>query len=317
MKLSALLFALLFLQILSFSGCKSSDDQNRLIIFHAGSLTVPVKQIIEKFNERHPEVKIFSEAAGSVANARKITDLKRNCDVFLSADYNVINKFLIPDFASWNIHFAANEMVIAYHDLSALSKEINQENWIEILMNDKVRFGRSDPDSDPCGYRTLLCMQLAEKVFNDHGLLQSFLAKDTRYMRPKETDLIALLETNTIDYFFIYRSVAVQHNLKYVQLPDSINLKSHNLSGWYANASVEINGKKPGEKIIQTGEPMIYGLTIPDDAPNPDIALVFTEFLLSADGMAIMGKNGQPSLVPSAAKNFGLIPDKLKQFARP
>jgi molybdate/tungstate transport system substrate-binding protein len=310
-------FSQLFLVFIFFllSGCNTSNRDNQLLIFHAGSLTVPVKQVIDEFNRAYPDVTILSEAAGSVASARKITDLNRQCDVFLSADYNVINNFLIPDHADWNIPFAANEMVVAYHGKSKRSDEINSGNWFEILLDEEVRYGRSDPNSDPCGYRTLLSLELAESYYGKPGMLEQFKQKDTRFIRPKETDLIALLQTNTIDYFFIYRSVAVQHDLPFLLLPDSINLKSSALTDWYTNATVEINGKHPGNKIPIAGEPMIYGLTIPKNAPNRDLALQFVKFLLSENkGMAIMEKNGQPSLVPSVVENYDLVPEVLHPF---
>lgn len=47
------------------------------------------------------------EAAGSRDCARKIRDLKRPCDVLASADYLVIEQLLVPDYADWNICFAA------------------------------------------------------------------------------------------------------------------------------------------------------------------------------------------------------------------
>jgi len=303
------------LLLIALTGCNTSKRDNQLLIYHAGSLTVPVKQIINEFNREYPDVTILSEAAGSVASARKITDLNRPCDVFLSADYNVIDNFLIPEHADWNIPFAANEMVVAYHEKSKRADEINSGNWFDILLDEKVRFGRSDPNSDPCGYRTLLSLELAENYYEKPGMLEQFKQKDTRFIRPKETDLIALLQTNTIDYFFIYRSVAVQHDLPFLSLPDSINLKSSALTNWYTNATVEINGKHPGSKIPIAGEPMIYGLTIPKNASNRELALRFVEFLLTENkGMAVMKKNGQPSLVPAVVENYELVPEVLHQF---
>lgn len=299
---------------------QSCDQQSKqqLIIFHAGSLSVPVRQINEAFNELHPEVEIRPEAAGSVACARKITDLKQPCDVMLSADYNVIDKFLIPKYSSWNIKFASNEMVIAFTGNSAEAGKINSQNWPEILTNQKVRYGRSNPDSDPCGYRTVLCLKLSDRFYHQPELSGLLLPKDNIYIRPKETDLIALLETQTIDYIFIYRSVAVQHNLKYINLPDSVNLKNPALSDWYRTASVAIAGKAPGEKITQRGEPMIYGLTIPDNAPDRNLAVEYIRFLLSSDeGMKIMEENGQPSLVPSPSATWQNIPEALQPFALP
>lgn len=316
-SINFILFISGFISLLFLQSCDQQNKQ-QLIIFHAGSLSVPVQQINQAFNKLHPEVEIRAEAAGSVACARKITDLKLPCDVMLSADYNVIDKFLIPKFSSWNLKFASNEMVIAFTGNSAEAGKINSKNWTEILRNKKVRYGRSNPNSDPCGYRTVLCLKLADRFYHQPELSGFLLPKDNIYIRPKETDLIALLETQTIDYIFIYRSVAVQHDLNYITLPDSVNLKNPGLANWYRIASVAIDGKSPGEKITQRGEPMIYGLTIPDDAPHPDLAVEYVRFLLSSDkGMKIMEENGQPSLVPAPSATWQHIPEALQPFALP
>lgn len=308
---------LFFLLVLLLFSCNNSSyDQNKLIILHAGSLSVPVKEVSEAFAEQHPDVAILSEAAGSVACARKITDLGRECDVMLSADYTVINKFLIPGHADWNIKFAGNEMALVYTEKSAFAGQINQNNWPEILQKENVSYGRSNPDSDPCGYRTVITMKLAEKFYNKPGLSQHMLEKDNRYIRPKETDLLALLETHTLDYIFLYRSVAVQHSLPYLELPDSVNLSDPKLDDWYAQAEVKIAGKKPGEKIVQKGEAMVYGLTIPKNAPNYDMAVEFVRFWLEKDhGQRILEENGQRTLIPSPTKTYRKIPAELKIFA--
>ncbi|HPX07186.1 MAG TPA: substrate-binding domain-containing protein, partial [Tenuifilaceae bacterium] len=52
-----------------------------LAIFHAGSLSLPMKAAADSFMRMHPNVTINLEAAGSVECARKITELNRPCDV--------------------------------------------------------------------------------------------------------------------------------------------------------------------------------------------------------------------------------------------
>lgn len=290
--------------------------QGDLVIFHAGSLSVPMKEVAEAFKKIYPDVNILMESAGSVASARKITDLGRRCDIMASADYAVIDNMLIPKYADWNIRFVSNELSIVYHDQSRYSKVISNKNWPDILMRSDVAFGRADPNADPCGYRTVLAIKLAEIYYKKPGLTNQMLAKDLNYMRPKEVDLIALLESGSIDYIFIYTSVAIQHHLNYVILPDEINLKNPALAKHYATVSTEINGKKPGQKEKITGEPMVYGVTILRDAPNKAAAIAFTEFLLTHDkGMAIMEENGQPSVIPLPTPNWDKLPPSLKKFA--
>lgn len=294
-----------------------SDIAGEVMIFHAGSLAVPFKEIARAFNEEYPKVRVLLEAAGSRASARKISDLNREADVFGSADYTVIDTLLIPDHAQWNIRFAANEMVLAYTKESRRSGEINGDNWYRILLEKNVAYGRSDPNSDPCGYRTVLSSKLAETHYGELGLAERLFEKDWRYIRPKETDLLALLEVGEIDYIFIYRSVAAQHGLKWVTLPDEINLKSPEMADLYKQVSVEISGRTPGSVIKKTGVPMVYGVTIPRNARNPKAAMAFVTFLLERDkGMAIMERNGQPSLVPTVSDTYDAIPDSLKRFAK-
>jgi len=153
-------------------------------------------------------VDIVLEASGSVASARKITDLNREADIMASADYRIINEMLIPQYASWNISFAANEMVLACRDNSPVSSMLTQDNWMNVLLQDETHYGRSNPDHDPCGYRTLVTLKLAEAYYQRPGLAERILQKDKRFIRPKETDLLALLESGTIETAFIYRSVA-------------------------------------------------------------------------------------------------------------
>jgi len=293
-----------------------ADIEGDLVVFHAGSLSVPFREVASAFMDEYPKVRVLREAAGSRACARKITDLNRACDVLGSADYTVIDALLIPEHASWNIRFAANEMVIAYTEHSRRSADIGAENWHQILLESDVAYGRSDPNADPCGYRTVLTTQLAEIHYSEPGLASRLQKKDTRHIRPKETDLLALLEVGAIDYVFIYRSVAKQHALKWVDLPDSINLKSPDHAAHYAQAKTTITGPEPGTTITKEGEPMVYGITIPNNAPNPRAAQAFVSFLLEHDnGMAIMERNGQPSLVPTFSESYDRVPSLLKRFA--
>ena len=292
--------------------------ERNLVIFHAGSLSVPFSRIAAAFEKENPGVKVEREAAGSRTCARKITDLKRPCDVMASADYTVINRLLIPGYASWNIRFASNEMVIAYRPDSAYSDKINAGNWYRIMQREDVSIGRSDPDSDPCGYRSVMTCKLAEIYYGKPGLARRLLEKDLRNLRPKETDLLALLETGEIDYLFIYRSVARQHGLKFVILPDEINLKNPKYGDFYSRVEVKISGKTPGTFITKKGAPMVYGLTIPKNAPEPELAAGFVSFLLDPEkGMKIMESSGQPSVIPSVSLTYENIPKPLRKYARP
>jgi molybdate/tungstate transport system substrate-binding protein len=298
-------------------GQNSGSGNQRITIFHAGSLTVPFDRIIKGFKKEHPGVEVLREIAGSRECARKISELHQPCDVFASADYVVIENLLIPEYADWDLKFASNEMAIVFTDKSRRAKDINAQNWFDILLDKDVAFGRSDPNADPCGYRTILTMKLAERYYGKKGLAEQLMNKNTEDIRPKEVDLLALLEVGELDYIFIYRSVAEQHGLKYLTLPDEINLKSPDFEDYYKQASVELDGKKPGEKITQVGAPMVYGVTVPKNSRNPSLATVFIHYLMNKDkGMKILAEMGQPSVVPAVCSTYGKLPDDLRKYAK-
>ncbi len=313
------ILSIFLLSLLFVVGCnnqkKDKIKENHLIIFHAGSLSVPFKQMKDQFEKENPGVEVLLESAGSVQCARKIIDLKKDCDIMASADYAIIDQLLIPDYADWNIHFATNEMTIVFHDASKYANEINANNWYDILLRDDVIYGRSDPNSDPCGYRTLLTTQLAEKYYNQPKLTEKIKTKNQEYIRPKEVDLLALLESHSIDYIFLYRSVAQQHGLRFVSLPDSVNLKVPELNDYYQTASIEITGLTPGEKLTQKGQAMVYGITILKNAPNKELAEKFMKFVLSDEGgQKILIDNGQPTLKFANPEFLNKIPDSIREI---
>ncbi|GAH97626.1 unnamed protein product, partial [marine sediment metagenome] len=281
---------------------------------HAGSLTLPLAQISEEFNKLYPDVEILSEGAGSQTTIHKHTELGRECGIIASADYTIIPQLMFPQYADWYITFACNRMVIAYTDSSQFADEVDKDNWYEILQREGVKYGRADPDQDPCGYRTLMVWQLAEDFYNAPGLYGKLYGVENKdIMRPKSVDLIALLESGDLDYAFEYSSVAAQHELNFVDLPPQIDLSSEEFKDYYARAEVKVKGKKPGEFLTKKGEPIVYGVTIPKNFPQQEIAIAWIDFLLSPEGRAIMEANGQPPITP-ATNDKSKLPDRLKKY---
>ena len=285
-----------------------------LHVFHAGSLTAPFDQITKDFNQIYPNIEVLSEAAGSATTIRKVTEQHKECGVIASADYNLIPQLMFPDYADWYIIFATNQMCIAYTDSSQFGGEINSDNWYEILQREGVNYGRSDPDQDPCGYRTLMVWQLAEKHYDAPGLYDALYESEGDVMRPKSVDLIALLESGDLDYAFEYTSVAAEQKLNYVKLPPQINLADESYSDFYATAVVEIAGTEPGTTIEQKGTAIVYGITIPTGSPEYDLGLAWIDYLLSNEGVATMEAYGQPAVVPAQTNDRSKVPESLQEY---
>ena len=309
-----LLCLLLAACLVPAAGCKDDKESGEIsmAVFTAGSLSIPFRDVSRRFMELHPGTRVLAEAAGSRDTARKVSDLGRRCDVLGSADHQVVENLLMPAHAAFNIVFATNEMALAYTKKSRQQDRITAANWHEVLLDPKVSFGRSDPDRDPCGYRTVMLFQLAERHYKVAGLARRLEQKDgRRHIRPKETDLVALLEVGQIDYIFTYRSLAIQHGLKFLTLPAQINLSAPSMAARYRAARVKVTGKKPGQTITRVGAPIAYSVTIPKKAPNRRLAEGYLDLLLSAEGQAIIKRNGQGPVIPPRAT--GEVPARLRR----
>jgi molybdate/tungstate transport system substrate-binding protein len=299
----------------TFTACRKNGEKKQLHVLHAGSLSVPFKQMADAFMKKYPDVEVTNESHGSRVCARQITELGSTADVMASADSAVIRTLLIPDYAEYCIDFTTNEMVIMYEKDRKFTPPLTKDNWYELLVSGDYEYGHSEPNADPCGYRTRLCWQLAEHYYNVPGLYENLITHcPEKNIRSKEVDLLALLEAGELDMIFIYRSVAQQHDGGYLLLPDEINLKSGEYADFYSKAEIELTGSKPGETIIRKGAPMVYGITVPATAASPELGVAFVEFVLGKQGREIMATNGQPEIIPPLTDNMDALPEKLKTF---
>ncbi|ACX73371.1 extracellular solute-binding protein family 1 [Methanocaldococcus vulcanius M7] len=324
---------------IAICGCteqkNESQEQEKIVltVFHAGSLSVPFEKYEEMFEKEHPNVDVEREPAGSVACVRKVIELGRKADVLALADYSLIPEMMMPKYADWYVMFARNEIVLAYTNNSKYSKEINSENWYKILEKPDVKIGFSNPNDDPCGYRTQMVLKLADLYYKDPTIYENLVLKysnlkvkeengkyiiivpkdfnvDTNklFVRSKETDLLAPLEAGAFDYLFIYKSVANQHHLNYIELPKEINLGYYNFESTYKKVAVDITSQN---KTI-VAKPIVYGITVPTNAPHKKEAIEFVKFIL--EHPEVLENCGQPAITPAIAK--GNVPEELKNVVK-
>ncbi len=323
----------------SVSGNASTRGGTVLKIFHAGSLSIPFQELEAEFEARHPGVDVQREAAGSVQSIKKITELGKQADVLASADYALIPSMMMPKYADWYAAFARNKMVIAYTNKSKYSTEINANNWYEILRRPDVRYGFSNPNDDPAGYRSQMVTQLAEFYYNDSRIYDDLMLNNTGMtftteengtvvvqvpasekispnsgkimLRSMEVELSSALEMGEIDYFYVYKGVAEQHRFKYWNSRLKLTLGSME----YANNYSRVQVKTANGEIV-TGSPIVYGVTIPKNAENPKLATEFVKLLLDKPGQQILSKNGLPPIVPVLSEGKDKMPEDLQSLVK-
>jgi molybdate/tungstate transport system substrate-binding protein len=103
-------------------------------------------------------------------------------------------------------------------------------------------------------------------------------------MRPKEIELVALLESGDLDYAWFYESLARASGVRYVQLPGAVDLGSAEQRATYATAMVRVIGGSASDTVTMNGAPIRYAFSIPLNATRPALAERFAVFLLSNAG---------------------------------
>ncbi len=316
----------------------TSPQKIVLKVFCAGSLTLPFEDIKAQFEADHTNVEVQLEPGGSVTRVQKITELGEECDVLASADYSLIPSMMMTSeshYTDWYIIFAVNRMTLAYTDNSKYADEINSDNWYEILRRSDVKWGFSDPNLDPCGYRSPMVIQLAECEYGDDMIFEDLIEAnsditvtedagiyiidanitdlnpntDRLMIREKSVDLVTFVQEGGLDYAFEYSSVAKQHGLKYLELPVTIDLSSADCAELYETVKIEKT------TTTSTGAPIVYGLTIPNNAPNPTLAEEFVKYIINESGQATLSDSGQPPVVPALADDVDKVPQSLQSYA--
>jgi len=321
MKLMGLFLCIAFIgvgQQSCFAEKSLNNGLTEVIVFHAGSLSGPFQKAAKAYEKTHPDIKITLEGSGSREAARKVTELKRPCDIVASADYETIDNLMMPDYAKFNIFFARNKTVVAFTDKSKYANEITLDNWYNILSRSDVQYGHTDPNLDPGGYRAVLTLQLAEKYYHKQGLYQDLVNNfhESNTVNDGKT-ITEMLNSGRLDYFFFYESSAKQGGYRYITLPVELDFSSLDYINYYKQATLTLNGKKTGSVEQVYGQPIIYGLTLVNNAPHTKEALQFIHFLLT-DGQKYLNDAGFISMNPLVrTRELPYIPAELTDLIKP
>jgi molybdate/tungstate transport system substrate-binding protein len=132
-------------------------------------------------------------------------------------------------------------------------------------------------------------------------------------MRGSSVRLLGLLESGDLDYAFEYESVARQHDLQFLALPPEINLSDEAHWEDYARARVRLAFQRFASVNPEfEGKAIAYGITIPTNAPHPDLAVEFVQFLVGPEGQRLMTENQHPMILPPVVDNEEALPAALQ-----
>jgi len=232
------------------AGCSralGSDRPGPVSVLAAGSLS----NAFENGLAPRVEARLRTEARGSAAAARLVAEGQKDPDIVAVADTALFDAPLDPD---WYAEFATNSMVLAYNPDTEGGRRVaaaGPERWYRPLLEGDLRLGRTDPDLDPLGYRTLFVLELATGHYGLDTDLRAAVPGSGRVY--PETQLVSQFETGGVDAAFAYRSMAIERGYEYVDLPAAVDLGDPDRADRYGTVSYELPGGVVDGGVVSYG----------------------------------------------------------------
>lgn len=262
-------------------------------VLYAGSLTAIMEDRLGPAYEGSGPRAYRGEGRGSVAAAHQIREGVRRPDVYITADTATLTT-LGSHYPGWAVAFARGEIAIGYAASGRYAAALDSGArgvlaWHEVLTREDFRLGRTDPDLDPKGYRTLWMFELAERHYRRPGLADRLRAVAAPERVFPEEHLAVRVEAGQLDAAVFYLAEARAHGLEVIRLPPEVNLGDPEHADLYASLSY-----RDRDDRLFRGGPILYAATIPTSAPDPEAGAGFLRFLLDEPARRILSDTGFP-----------------------
>lgn len=282
-----------------------------LSVAYAGSMGALMDKGLGPAIAKQEHVQYQGQGAGAFGLAHLIAAKQINPDVFVSITPGPIEVLQKAGLIDTAVPVASTQMVIAYSDKSKYAADFKaaaagKTAWYEVLQKPGLRFGRTDPKTDPQGRNIVFTMLLAQAYYKQPGLANKILGKvENTQQIFTEPSLLSRLESGQLDATSGYLSAVISHKLPYIKLPEQINLSDPGMiQDWYSKAHFDI--PLPGGKTdTLSTQPLVFYAAVLKNAPNPKAGAAFVKLMTGAEGQAMFKQYGY-----SAPKGGDLQPSK-------
>ena len=276
-------------QIAALAGPKARGE-TVLNVAYAGSMASVMEGEIKQAARAQLGVSLQGRAQGASGLAQLILGNAIHPDVFISVTPSPMAAVLKAGMAAGAVPFAHTEMVIAYCPGSRFAPRFkaaaksDAQPWWQILQEPGLRFGRTDPVTDPQGRNIIFVMQLAARLYKQPDLVQRILGPDINPQQIfTEPTVQARLQSGQLDAASAYKIQPASFHLPYVTLPHEINLGGISRAA-YSEAGLTLNGK------AYHPEPLVYYAAALKEAPDPQAAARFVDWLQGKSAQEILSR---------------------------
>jgi molybdate/tungstate transport system substrate-binding protein len=283
---------------LGLLGAPAARAAGTLHLAYAGSMGVVMDRDLGPAFGKAQGATVQGTGQGALALARLIAAGSLHPDVFVSVGPGPIAILQKAGLVDHAVPVASTEMVIAYEPKSRFAKELDaaaagKADWWKVLTTPGLRFGRTDPRTDPQGQNIIFTMLLAERFYRQPGLATKILGPIVNPAQIfAEPALLTHLDQGQVDASSGYRSAVVSRHLPFVPLPDEINLSDPaDKAKWYSKVQFDLTGPDKKTKTVKPAPLVFYAAKL-KNAADPALADAFLAYLSSAEGQATFKTDG-------------------------
>ena len=269
-----------------------------LSVAYAGSMGALMDKGLGPAIAKQDHVQYQGKGAGAFGLAHLIAARQINPDVFVSITPGPIEVLQKAGLIDTAVPVASTQMVIAYSDKSKFAADFKaaaagRMPWYAVLQKPGMRFGRTDPKTDPQGRNIVFTMLLAQMYDKQPGLAKAILGPVVNPAQIfAEPSLLSRLESGQIDASSGYLSAVISHKLPYIRLPNEINLSDpHLAAAWYDKVHFDITQPDGKTESLST-QPLVFYAAVLKNAPNPKAGEAFIKLMRSPQGQAMFKHYG-------------------------
>jgi molybdate/tungstate transport system substrate-binding protein len=264
-----------------------AEQPATLDVAYAGSMGSMMEGPVKAAAASALKLEMHGRAQGSSALAQLIVGGNIRPDVFIPVTPGPALAVLRAGKADSAQPVAHTEMVIAYSPKSRFASRFEaaakgKADWWKVLQEPGLRFGRTDPVTDPQGRNIIFTMMLAAKMYKQADLVEKVLGPTINEKQIfQEQTVEARLQSGELDAASAYKIQPGPFNLPYISLPKELNLSGQSVHTDHPEIVLSVGGK------TYYPESLIYYALALKDAPNPKGAAAFMAWLKGDGGQAI------------------------------
>jgi molybdate/tungstate transport system substrate-binding protein len=291
------------LVVITISLARFAAATTPIRIAYAGSMGAVMDQKIGPAFAKTHDAEYQGIGQASYALAHLLASKQMQADVFIPVTPGPMRILLKAGLAKRAVPIAGTQMVLTYSPSSKFATDFasvkeGKQAWYKVLKLPGLRFGRTDPMTDPQGRNVIFTFLLAQNYYHVPDLSQKILGPIRNEAQIfAEPSLLTRLESGQLDASVGYLSAIKSQHLPYIELPRQINLSDPTYFDTFYNKVDFATSTPDGKTTLVKPEPLVFYAAALTNAEHAALAAQFVDFLKDEQAQDLLRESGYDAAI--------------------